>query len=254
MKKGLVKSVVIAAAILATTGCVEEYKPDQNVEADTKVQLPANVQAAIDAPLSTIDQVLTDTLSHMGNEERLAYDVYNAFYNKYNAKQFINIANNGEYIHITSVQALVQKYKLNDNEDFTNVDENPLGYMKTSIEIMEAGTYDIPEIQALYDDLIAEGETNVKEALKVGCKIEVIDVNDLDKYIKLANSQSASDIATIFKFLRKGSYNHYWAFHEALIAKDVTTGCCFEEEGVDYCKTIEEYPDTRGEEEFGHNH
>ena len=253
MKNRLVKSVMIATAIWGTVGCVEEYKPDQIEATDTKVQLPKNVQAALDAGLSIIDQDLTDTLSHMGNEERLAYDVYNAFYEKYNTKQFINIANNGEYLHITAVQALVQKYKLNDKkEDFTNV-VNPLGYMKTPIEDMEAGTYDVPEIKALYDELIAEGDVNEIEALKVGCKIEVIDVDDLDTYIQLANSQDAPDIVTIFKFLRKGSYNHYWAFDEGLKKKGVQGGCCFEDGGVDYCKTIEEYPDTRGEE-GGHTH
>ena len=253
MKKNLVKSIIIAAAILGTVGCVETYKPDQNGTTDTKVQLPKGVQAALDANLSVIDQNLTDTISHMGNEERLAYDVYNLFYEKYNTKQFINIANNGEYLHITAVQALVQKYKLNDDVNFTNV-ENPLGYMNTPIENMNAGTYDIPEIQDLYNDLITEGDTNVTEALKVGCKIEVIDVDDLDTYIKLANSQNASDIVTIFKFLRKGSYNHYWAFHEGLKKNGIADGCCFEDEGVNYCKTLDEYPDTRGQEEGGHTH
>lgn len=241
MKKRLVKSLVIAGAILGTVGCVEGYTPDQNEDPSTNVQLPANVQAALDAPVSKLDEKLTNTLAHMGNEERLAYDVYNAFYDEYGTKQFINIATNGEYKHITAVQALVQKYKLNDDVNFTNVDLEPLGYIKTPIEKMQAGTYDIQAIQELYNTLVAEGlENNEIDALKVGCKIEVIDVNDLNEYIALAGLQDANDIVTIFEFLRSGSYNHYWAFDKGLKDKGVTDGCCSLGEG--YCKTINEYP------------
>jgi hypothetical protein len=40
--------------------------------------------------------------------------------------------------------------------------------------------------------------------------------NNLDKYILLAEQSNASDVITVFNFLRDGSYNHYWAFDEGL--------------------------------------
>jgi len=186
---------------------------------DPTSQLPDDVQAIIDGPVSKISQELINTLAYMGNEERLAYDVYNALYVTYPKKIFTNIATNGEYQHITLVQELIQKYKLSDDVNFTNV-EVPLGYMNTAIEDMEPGVYDVSEIQDLYDELM-DMATNETEALKVGCMIEVIDIMDLDHDIVLAEAEGAADIIEVFKILRAGSYNHYWAFDGAL-----QDGCC----------------------------
>jgi len=124
------------------------------------------------------------------------------------------------------VQGLVQKYKFNDDVDFTNVDLPTLEYMTIAVEDMNAGTYDISEIQKLYDDLVSQGSTSGIEALKVGCIIEVVDVNDLDRDIELAEKENATDIVTVFNFLRDGSYNHYWAFDNGLKNKGISDGCC----------------------------
>ena len=235
MKKSIVKNLIVVGALFSIIGCGSSSdNSGSNGNGNPPEGLPSAVQAAIDGPSSTIDQELTNTLSYMGNEERLAYDVYNELYRQYGTKQFINIASNAEYKHITAVQALVQKYKLNDDISFTNVDLPALGYMTTAIENMEAGTYDIAAIQKLYDDLVAQGSTSEIDALKVGCIIEVVDVNDLDTDIGIAVSQNASDIVTVFNYLRDGSYSHYWAFDEGLKSRGITDGCC--SLGADYCK------------------
>lgn len=62
---------------------------------------------------SVLTQELKDSLSHMGNEERLAHDVYMALYNYYKENsnleinQFYNIATRSESRHISIVQSLV---------------------------------------------------------------------------------------------------------------------------------------------------
>ena len=170
-------------------------------------------------------QKLMNTLSYMGNEERLAYDVYNKLFDIWGTKQFTNIANNSEIRHIQAVQELVQTYKVNDM-NFTNVDLAPLGYHHTEVEDMKAGVYDISKIQKLYDDLITTGSVSEKEALKVGCIVEVVDVDDLDEYIDLAEKAKATDIIDTFTFLRRGSYNHYWAFDRGLKNRGFNKGCC----------------------------
>ena len=229
---------MVIGAVLTVSGCGGGSSP----VADSS-DLPSEVEIAIDAPVSKLSQELTDTLAYMGNEERLAYDVYNALYDRYGTQQFTKIATNGEYQHITAVQALIQKYKLSDDVSFTNIDLEPLGYMNTSIEDMQAGTYDILAIQDLYDYLM-DLATDEIAALKVGCIIEVVDVNDLNRDIALAEAEGAADIVTVFNFLRDGSYNHYWSFDKGLQNKGVTDGCCSLGiiDGVDYCKTEEEYP------------
>lgn len=215
---------------------------DSASETDNKSLLPAEVQSAIDSEKSTLNQELTNTLSFMGNEERLAYDLYNALYKQYpNLNQLNNIATKSEYKHIAAVQLLVQKY-IYDENDFTNIDGSPLGYENTDIPDMQAGTYDIKAIQQLYDTLYAKGVVSETDALEVGCMVEVTDVNDLNEKIAIAQSSNASDIETVFDFLRDGSYNHYWAFDDGLRNKGVENGCCSlgTIDGVNYCHA--EYP------------
>lgn len=252
MKNDLLKTVMATGAILSVLGCGSGTSVDDTAEAITTEEisfvseetqasaLPADVQDAIDGSVSKISQELTNTLAYMGNEERLAYDVYNALYTKYGTQQFTKIATNGEYQHITAVQGLIQKYKLSDNISFTNV-VDPLGYQNTPIEAMDAGIYDVPEIQNLYAYLMGLATDEI-EALKVGCIIEVVDVNDLGRDIALAESENATDIVTVFNFLRDGSYSHYWAFDKGLKNKGITNGCCSLGviDGVDYCQS--DYP------------
>ncbi|RLA68889.1 MAG: hypothetical protein DRG09_07055, partial [Epsilonproteobacteria bacterium] len=244
-KNNILKSLLAIATVFVMTGCGGSSSPvddvpitlgdpiDGSVEETVSSDVPTTVtlgtetinpetQAIIDAPASNISQELINTLSYMGNEERLAYDVYNALYDKYGKKTFTNIATKGEYQHITLMQELIQKYKLSDDVNFTNVDLPALGYMNTAIEDMVPGVYDVSAIQGLYDDLM-DIATNEIEALKVGCKIEVIDIMDLDHDIALAEAEDAADIIEVFKILRAGSYNHYWAFDGALQSEG---GCC----------------------------
>ena len=229
MKNRTILSLITVATLALMNGCGSSNgngTGNNNGTSATNTELPYDVQIAIDAPTSTLSQELTNTLAYMGNEERLAYDVYNYLYAKFGTKQFTNIATKSEYKHITAVQQLVQKYKLDDTSNFTNVDLPALGYKNTPIENMKAGSYDISAIQALYDDLTAQGSASEIEALKVGCTVEVVDVDDLDAYITIAQNDNAADIVTVFNFLREGSYHHYWAFDKGLKKNGVTDGCC----------------------------
>ncbi|MFA6138410.1 MAG: DUF2202 domain-containing protein [Sulfurimonas sp.] len=216
-----------------------------NSTAQSTSTLSTIVTEALSSANSDLTQELKNTLSYMGNEERLAYDVYNKLYEKYPLTQLKNIATNGESQHIEAVQLLVQKYIANYSE-FSNIDMVELGYKDTNLTQMNAGTYDISAIQNLYNALIAKGEQSSQDALEVGCMVEVTDINDLDGDITLANQSNATDISAVFSFLRDGSYSHYWAFDSGLKNMGVTEGCCSLGiiNGVDYCHS--EYPQSRG--------
>jgi hypothetical protein len=192
--------------------------------------------------LSTLTPELKDALAHMGNEERLAYDVYYNLYNYHKEAsgieifQLYNISQNSERTHVGIVQSLVQKYDLGTDEltnVATSVADNTIAF-----EEMPSGKYDIPEIQSLYDTLYAKGTASRQDALEVGCMVEVVDVNDLDEYIALAEEANASDVADAFTVLRDGSYSHYWAFDKGLKNMGVAEGCC--SLGTEYCKP--DYP------------
>ncbi len=166
----------------------------------------------------------------MGNEERLAYDVYMNLYdyhknnNSLEIKQFVNIATKSESKHISMIQDIVKRYDLNAT-DFTNVDETIINNNNISSTNMLRGVYDIEAIQNLYNTLYDLGKTDRESALKVGCMVEVTDINDLDKYIAQATEANATDIKATFEVLRDGSYNHYWAFDKGLKNIGVENGC-----------------------------
>jgi len=235
-----IKAGVVSAVLLGLTACGGGSGSGSG-SGKASTGLPLYVQDAIDGPSYELTQAVKDTLAFMGNEERLAYDVYNGLHIRFpEVAPLDNIPKKSEYYHITAVQQLVQKYQLTDS-DFTIVDMPGLGYRDTQIEYMESGTYDIAEIQSLYDTLMALGTDEI-EALKVGCMVEVTDVDDLNRDIALAEASGASDVVTVFGYLRNGSYNHYWSFDADLKNRGVDEGCCVLGVigGVDYCHP--EYP------------
>ncbi len=203
-------------------------------------------------PSTNLTQELKNSLSHMGNEERLAYDVYTNLYNYHkenNAieiKQLTNIATRSESKHISIVQSLVHRYDLNAS-DFTNIDANIVNENDMSSSNMPSGVYDIPAIQNLYDALYNKGIASQKDALEVGCMVEVTDIDDLDEYIRQTDEINATDIKAAFEALRHGSYNHYWAFDKGLKNIGVSEGCCSlgTIDGVNYCHP--EYPKNENE-------
>ena len=190
-----------------------------------------------------LTQELKDSLAYMGNEERLAYDLYMNLYSyfkeNYNLKirQLYNIAQRSESRHIATVQELVKRYNIKVS-DLTIVDENVVNSNNMLADNMPSGVYDIAKIQELYDTLYAMGKESKEDALKVGCMVEVTDINDLNEYLKQAQDSNAKDIQAAFEFLREGSYNHYWAFDKGLKNIGVSDGCC--SLGDAYCHL--EYP------------
>jgi len=200
-------------------------------------------------PSYTLSQELKDAIAYMGNEERLAYDVYMNLYEYLSTndgmqvKQLYNIATKSEKTHVSIVQSIVQKYNL-IADDLSNV-ASGVADSAVSFEDMPRGVYDIPAIQALYDVLYDKGIVSAQDALEVGCMVEVTDINDLDSYLTLAVDSGALDVQSAFEVLRSGSYQHYWAFDKGLQALGITQGCCSLGTigGVDYCHT--EYPTSR---------
>ena len=184
-------------------------------------------------PSPSLTQPLKDSLAYMGNEERLAYDVYlNLYeYHQQNShieiQQLYNIATNAESQHIAIVQSLVQRYNLNTS-DFTDVNETVVNDNNMSATNMPKGVYDIQKIQDLYNTLYALGQNTQEDALKVACMVEITDIDDLDKYIIEAHNSNTTDIEAAFNTLRDGSYSHYWAFDKALKNIGVINGCYYE--------------------------
>ncbi len=223
MKKGTLKNLMFVGVVLTMVGCGggSTIPEDDVILEPGTITLPTDVQAAIDGPESNLTdaQELKDAITFMYSEEGLAYDVYMKLYETYDTvEQFINIATKSEVKHIEAVNQIAQKYDLN----MTQYPDTDVPY---SIEGISAGNYAVTELNSLYSRLITEGESSKPAALEVGCEVEIVDILDLERHIALVDPETQSDILAVFNFLINGSYNHYWAFNDALVKMD-KPGCC----------------------------
>jgi hypothetical protein len=73
----------------------------------------------------------------------------------------------------------------------------------------DKGVFTNPDLQVLYDQLIAQGSQSLKDAMLVGAAIEEIDILDLQKYIAKTVD---SEIIFVYENLLRGSENHLRAF------------------------------------------
>jgi hypothetical protein len=151
-------------------------------------------QAGLLAAATTLDEVESDILRHMREEEKLAHDVYLTLYEQWDLPVFSNIARS-EQNHMNAVLVLFDRYGLED----TVADQG-------------VGEFENPDLQALYDSLIAQGRESLAAALEVGVLIEETDLADLQAAI---NSTDNPDLQRVYSHLQRGSENHLQAFRSA---------------------------------------
>ncbi len=140
-------------------------------------------------------------LLKMREEEKLARDVYQVLYKKWNQPVFSNIAQS-EQRHMDAVKVLLDKYNMVD-----------------PAANLPQGEFTDPELQKLYNSLTAQGQQSLQEALLVGATIEDLDIKDLYDFLEQTDNR---DIQIVYQNLLKGSRNHMRAFHSQLLMEGVT--------------------------------
>jgi len=139
---------------------------------------------------------------YMREEEKLARDVYDSMFAKYDVNPFGNIRKS-EQIHMDKVKGLIETYKLTD----------PVEFKKDT-----HGLFTNRLLQKYYDDLISSGSLSFTDALKVGAKIEELDIHDLNEHIKQTQNQ---EIISVFNYLKIASGNHLRAFVRRLKMQNI---------------------------------
>ena len=132
-------------------------------------------------------------LLFMYEEEKMAHDVYVALFDKWDLQVFQNISQ-AEQRHMMVVKSHIEEH---DIAKFKHIDKRT------------TGEFHDQKIQQLYDELIETGMKSEIDALKVGAKIEEVDIQDLDQ--AMANTQH-SEIISSYTYLREGSARHLNAF------------------------------------------
>ena len=154
-----------------------------------------NMKDEVGAPLSEVTAGSTSEetvrlLSYLVEEEKLAHDVYSVLGDKWGTRVFSNISRS-EDRHQSIVAELLAAYGITDP--------------RTS----QVGEFTNPELQQLYDDLIAQGSISQASAIEVGILIEKTDISDLERAMK---SIDVTQIDAVLSALLNASYNHLNAF------------------------------------------
>lgn len=165
----------------------EEYEVDQADFVDAPTLLN-------DLGTGDISEAEATGILFMYEEEKLARDVYRALYEQWGSQIFSNIAAS-EQTHMDAVETLVERYELE-----LTVEDTP-------------GTFTNLDLQTLYYVLVDQGSASVADAYRVGAKIEDLDINDLDYFIRETDE---SDIILVYENLQRGSRNHLRAFNRQL--------------------------------------
>lgn len=146
---------IVTLTTLMLAGCsIYETK-------DSQTSTPAEEVEYSVSPADMLSPTLADTLATsdiseqernsliwMREEEKLAHDVYTALSQKWGKQIFSNIAAS-EQTHTGAVLGLLTKYGIPDPAK------------------SEPGVFTSPELQKLYDTLIAQGNTSLLDALIV---------------------------------------------------------------------------------------
>ena len=152
------------------------------------------------ASTATLSDAEVSDLVFMREEEKLARDVYLTLYNTWGLQVFNNIAAS-EQMHTDSIKGLLDAYGIAD-----------------PVVSDAVGVFTNPDLQALYNQLVAAGSTSLVDALKVGAAIEEIDI--LDLYDAMAET-AQPNILQVYSSLLAGSENHLRSFVSTLSAQGV---------------------------------
>lgn len=142
-------------------------------------------------PRETLDQAEIDQLRFMREEEKMARDLYLELASRWNWRAFSQIAR-AEQAHMDAVKLVLDRYGIAD----------PVGDRP-------AGLFSDPDLQALYDRLIASGRGSLVAAMKVGALVEESDLSDLRQALDTADNR---DLDAVYQNLAKATRNHLRAF------------------------------------------
>ena len=161
-------------------------------ELDASTAIDANDVATSLRDISrstTLSSTERDNVIWMREEEQLARDVNRVLARRWGNGPFANVAG-AEATHIDAVQMLIERYGVNE-------------LAPGAVE----GVYSAPTLSRLYQEFVTTGSASYIDGLKIGARIEELDIKDLK-----ARSSTLPDIAAVYAELERGSRNHLRAF------------------------------------------
>lgn len=139
---------------------------------------------------AVVSEATAKDLIYLREEEKLARDVYTALGKLYDQRVFINIPR-AEQFHMNAVLNLLKQFQIEDPAS------------------SKPGHFNNPELQSLYNTLMARGKKSREEAFLVGALIEEVDIMDLQTAIEQTDNEQ---ILSVLNALLGGSQRHLNAF------------------------------------------
>lgn len=190
--------IVITAFMSLLISCNKE-----DVSTDLTPVSPgySTLQSQVNAiPPAALSDAELNNLKWMREEEKLARDVYLALYTKWRITVFNNIASS-EQSHMDGLLLLLNKYGIPDPA-------SPV-----------TGVFNNPDLQALYYQLVENGNISIAKAYETGATIEDLDLLDLKNALLVNDNE---DIRLVYESLMKGSRNHLRSFYKNLLNAGIT--------------------------------
>ena len=150
---------------------------------------------------SNLSEIEIQGLVQIREEEKLAGDVYQALYEKWNLRPFSNIEKS-ERTHMEAIKVLLEKFSIED-----------------PVKTTTPGVFQSDEMTELYNNLVKKGLQSLNDALIVATEIEELDIADIEEYL---GKTSNKDIQITYQNLIKGSRNHLRTFNAQLKMRNVT--------------------------------
>ncbi len=150
----------------------------------------------------TLSKMEIQGIVHMREEEKMARDIYDSMYAKWQVNPFGNIRKS-EQVHMDRIKELLDEYGIKDPVNETS--DKP-------------GVFISNTIQQFYSESANSGSKTLIEALKVGAKIEELDIADLNNYGKQTTNKR---LLATYEYLKMASENHLRAFVRRLRSNGV---------------------------------
>lgn len=188
----------MAAFAPVLTGCGGGNEATTDDTLDTTTTDTGNETVDGTVTPAGLSQAEIDGLLYMVEEEKLAHDVYLTLDGLWGAQ--VNVFG---------------QIAPSETQHTQSVRERILAHGLTDPTLNQAlGAFVNPQLQALYDALILQGSQDLIAALKVGCLIEEVDIQDLrDRQAEVIDEP---DIVAVYDSLMCGSRNHLRAFNRTL--------------------------------------
>ena len=161
----------------------------QGMGRDMGMRQGAGMHAAYPSGELTADQ--RTALAGMADEEKLALDLYGAFEDRYDDVTFARIAAS-EARHLAAVRTLLTTYDIAD-----------------PTAGLDPGEFADEEVAALYEELLAEGESSSAEAYAAARAVEADDLAALEA---AGTGVTAEDVAHVYAQLTAASERHLATF------------------------------------------